>query len=44
VTQPKRFFALDSRVYEDGALPAKTKELFITHPREAYTVGRELEP
>ena len=23
----KRFFALDSRVYEDGALPAKTKEL-----------------
>ena len=22
-----RFFALDSRVYEDGALPAKTKEL-----------------
>lgn len=23
----KRFFALDSRVYQDGALPAKTKEL-----------------
>src|SRR5690606_40151749 len=23
----KRFFALDSRVYEDGALPARTKEL-----------------
>ena len=23
----KRFFALDTRVYEDGALPAKTKEL-----------------
>ena len=23
----KRFFALDSRVYEDGALPVKTKEL-----------------
>lgn len=23
----KRFFALDSRAYEDGALPAKTKEL-----------------
>lgn len=23
----RRFFALDSRVYEDGALPAKTKEL-----------------
>ena len=22
-----RFFALDTRVYEDGALPAKTKEL-----------------
>ena len=22
-----RFFALDARVYEDGALPAKTKEL-----------------
>ena len=44
VMEPKRFFALDSRVYEDGALPAKTKELFITHPREAHTVGRELEP
>jgi AhpD family alkylhydroperoxidase len=26
-TETKRFFALDSRVYEDGALPAKTKEL-----------------
>jgi AhpD family alkylhydroperoxidase len=23
----KRFFALDSRAYEDGALPGKTKEL-----------------
>jgi len=23
----KRFFALDSRVYEDGALPTRTKEL-----------------
>jgi AhpD family alkylhydroperoxidase len=23
----KRFFALDTRAYEDGALPAKTKEL-----------------
>jgi AhpD family alkylhydroperoxidase len=23
----KRFFALDSRAYEDGALPVKTKEL-----------------
>lgn len=23
----RRFFALDSRVYEDGALPARTKEL-----------------
>jgi AhpD family alkylhydroperoxidase len=23
----RRFFALDSRVYEDGALPTKTKEL-----------------
>lgn len=23
----KRFFALDSRVYEDGALPTQTKEL-----------------
>lgn len=23
----KRFFALDGRVYEDGALPARTKEL-----------------
>jgi AhpD family alkylhydroperoxidase len=23
----KRFFALDSRVYEDGALPSRTKEL-----------------
>lgn len=23
----KRFFALDGRVYEDGALPTKTKEL-----------------
>ncbi|HSJ32163.1 MAG TPA: carboxymuconolactone decarboxylase family protein [Longimicrobiales bacterium] len=23
----KRFFALDSRVYEDGALPVRTKEL-----------------
>jgi len=23
----KRFFALDSRVYEEGALPTKTKEL-----------------
>jgi hypothetical protein len=22
----KRFFALDSRAYEDGALPGKTKE------------------
>ena len=26
-TETKRFFALDTRVYEDGALPAKTKEL-----------------
>lgn len=26
-TETKRFFALDSRVYEDGALPARTKEL-----------------
>ena len=26
-TETKRFFALDSRVYEDGALPAKTKEM-----------------
>ena len=26
-TETKRFFALDSRVYENGALPAKTKEL-----------------
>lgn len=26
-TSINRFFALDSRVYEDGALPAKTKEL-----------------
>ena len=26
-TETKRFFALDGRVYEDGALPAKTKEL-----------------
>ncbi|HEV8374816.1 MAG TPA: carboxymuconolactone decarboxylase family protein [Candidatus Polarisedimenticolia bacterium] len=26
-TETKRFFALDARVYEDGALPAKTKEL-----------------
>lgn len=25
--QTKRFFALDTRVYESGALPAKTKEL-----------------
>lgn len=40
----KRFFALDSRLYEDGALPAKTKELSITHLREAHAVGRELEP
>ena len=24
----KRFFALDGRVYEDGALPTKTKELW----------------
>lgn len=26
-TNINRFFALDSRAYEDGALPAKTKEL-----------------
>ncbi len=26
-TETKRFFALDSRVYEDGALPVRTKEL-----------------
>ena len=26
-TTVKRFFALDSRAYEDGALPARTKEL-----------------
>ena len=26
-TETKRFFALDGRVYEDGVLPAKTKEL-----------------
>jgi AhpD family alkylhydroperoxidase len=26
-TETKRFFALDSRVYEEGVLPAKTKEL-----------------
>jgi AhpD family alkylhydroperoxidase len=26
-TETKRFFALDTRVYEDGALPAKTKEM-----------------
>ena len=25
--QMKRFFALDSQAYQDGALPAKTKEL-----------------
>jgi ribonuclease HI len=25
--QTKRFFALDTRVYQDGALPARTKEL-----------------
>lgn len=25
--QTKRFFAMDTRVYEDGALPAQTKEL-----------------
>jgi AhpD family alkylhydroperoxidase len=25
--QTKRFFAMDGRVYENGALPAKTKEL-----------------
>ncbi len=25
--ETKRFWALDSRVYEDGALPARTKEL-----------------
>jgi AhpD family alkylhydroperoxidase len=26
-TETKRFFALDGRVYEDGVLPARTKEL-----------------
>ncbi|MFQ6092179.1 MAG: carboxymuconolactone decarboxylase family protein [bacterium] len=26
-TQIKRFYSLDSQVYRDGALPAKTKEL-----------------
>jgi len=25
--QTKRFFALDTKVYQDGALPARTKEL-----------------
>ncbi|MCI0657312.1 MAG: hypothetical protein L0170_09615 [Acidobacteria bacterium] len=38
----KRFFALDSRVYEDGALPAKTKEL-LGLLREAHAVLKELE-
>jgi ribonuclease HI len=46
-TETKRFFALDSRLYEDGALPAKTKELLVSitipHLREAHAVLRELE-
>jgi hypothetical protein len=28
-TQMKRFFSPDSQVYQDGALPAKTKDLLV---------------